>query len=524
VFGYSSNLSPVYYLLLLLLVFLLRAPGFDGNYTTVDTSVYLISAERIVDGGHQYLDTWEHKPPVLVWFYTLFVWLFGSGAFLAVQIFTCFYLFFCAIILNELLMRYQMGRRFSYWPAALLIVFASVPWYTLEMNSEMLLLLPMLLSVSLVTNYAATDKQSPNALFWVGMLSALMVGIRFPAMLFVGGLFLGFVVVARFQLKDLVTLAGGFGLGLFLLGYALHLNGSLWAFVEIGFLFNFDYVLMDKALGDTDLSLNFLEYLKIWGGLLLLAAVGFGAIRNRYNSLMVAQRKLETLFLFWLITGTASVLLSGRFYLHYMLQALPALVFYASYGLQWRAVGWWRVPAFVALFAIPGALSLSYPVVVCTSLYDWVATNIRQPREGGFLQTLQHQLHLSDTELALQADIHRHNASHSVFVADFRPELYTRLGVKCASKYTNINIAYFKMDWLEANVRLRGQLVSGPETLAETYRTFQREMPLYVIDPIGMFTEIRQKLPLLLDPYVADTVAGVPVWRLPPTEAVAVVR
>ncbi len=81
---------------------MIRLPAFHPEYYSLDESIYMINAEIVADGGIQYNDTWDNKPPLLVWFYSSFVWIFGYYALTAIRIFTIFILFLSAFIFNQL--------------------------------------------------------------------------------------------------------------------------------------------------------------------------------------------------------------------------------------------------------------------------------------------------------------------------------------------------------------------------------------------------------------------------------------
>ena len=121
-------------------------------------------------GGVQYVDTWDNKPPIIIWFYSFFVWVFGSGALLAVRIFTVIYLFVAAILLNQFVVENKLLDQFSLLPALLFLILCSVPWYAQELNGEMLMILPVILAFHQLVQITERDPINNRHLFISGLL------------------------------------------------------------------------------------------------------------------------------------------------------------------------------------------------------------------------------------------------------------------------------------------------------------------------------------------------------------------
>ena len=340
--------------MLLVLAFVLRIPSFYGEYVTNDSAIYLNAAERIVDGGVQYVDTWENKPPLTVWVYTLFVWLFGEGASLAIAIFTCVYIFVAALLFNQLFFEFRLLRKFSLLPGGLLVFFLCSPWYIQELNTELLCLLPMIIAIRLMAKHFVDEDPSKSMrLFWAGLMVALCMGFRYHGVFFLAAILLAYIIVARFRGQEFVTLLGGVLTGLAVMLFFIISTGAWSAFWEIGLIYNLDYIRQSGNPGETNGWGNLIENFKLWGGLLFVAVLGFFSLRIHYNKMTVNQRKVETLLLIWLIFSVITLFLGGRFYLHYFYFALPAIMVYVVYALRVRLRGMWRGLAFILIVAFP---------------------------------------------------------------------------------------------------------------------------------------------------------------------------
>jgi hypothetical protein len=201
--------------------------------------------------------------------------------------------------------------------------------------------------------------------------------------------------------------------------------------------------------------------------------------------------------------------------LHYLVLALVPILFYALWYIYTVVPRRFRQWALLAAWAFPLFTASTYLLVATPGNYvaarEWLPVS-----PDGWLSGIYQQLHITATERALQAELQQRNI-RGVWVARYQPELYVRLQQPCSSKYVAYNLAHVKMLWLDHNVRLRGRLVSDMETMADAYRTFRAEMPPAVIDPDGVFNEIRRRLPLLLSVYEPHAVGSVTLWTLPPT-------
>lgn len=500
--------------LLLAAAFALRVPSFWAEYVSTDESIYLIGGQRIADGGTQYLDTWDNKPPVLQWLYAGFCWLFGGGALLAIRLFTCVYLFAGALVFNQLLANFRFTRELSLVPGFLFLLVFSVPWYTQELNAEHLMSVPMLLAFMFVLRHSTSENPKVIMLFWAGLLCALCVGIKYQGAFHFIGLFLGAAFLGRFGVRQAVTLAGGLGVGLvgFLLIFYFH--NSLGAFYDISFLYSFDYITLSDNPGEQNSWANLLEYAKVWGGLGAVGLLGFLALRGQVASAAIRQRKFETLMLMWLVANTVGVAMGGRFYLHYFLLPLPAILFYAYWYHHHRIPFRFKWASWVLWLAFPLFSYSAFFAVSTPGTYAAVRGLFPSISPDGWMQGIYNQVHTTPDEQLLARDIATHAPAGPIWIAGFRPEMYIRLNQHCALKYTNFSMAYYKMLWLPHNLRLRGRLVSDEETLAHVHRTLGATPPPYVIDISGVFAEMKRHLPLLLAAYQPDTVGSTVVYRL----------
>ena len=161
------------YSILFLLTLALRAPSFHGQYFGEDESFYMVAAEKVIDGEAQYLDVWDNKPPILVWVYSFFLWVFGDYALLALRIFAAIYIYLTALLVNRFVDDNRFLRQFSLLPAFLVIFLSSIPWYAQELNGEILMNLPVVMAVTQILQLKERSRKNSIIFSWQGSFLAL---------------------------------------------------------------------------------------------------------------------------------------------------------------------------------------------------------------------------------------------------------------------------------------------------------------------------------------------------------------
>lgn len=488
------------YVVVFLITVAVRLPSFHPNYFEQDESFYLTCGQKIVDGGVQYVDTWDNKPPILVWFYALFVWLFGSSAIIAVRVFTVIYIYVTALLLNQFVVDNKLIERFSLLPAFLYIFLTAVPWYAQELNGEILINLPVMLAVFQILNLSDRGARNNNYLFWSGVLLGACFMIKYQSVFLFLGLVGGYLTLQPPKLTELFSILSGFALSLTVVIGTIYLTGAIEAFWDIGLVYNLDYVRLGRNLGEeVSVLFNLGQYLQLWGPFLLAALIAAAHFRLSYFTNSIRLRKVEVFLLYWFGAALLTVVVGGgRLYLHYFYLMVPPIAIYASKFFEIRINPWIRQLAFVAAMVVPlytfGIFLISAFPTSFTVVDEYLTPN-------GWVEGFRHRLNESHP---LEKYIDKSKVQNGILVMDYEPEIYARLGLPCATRYTNFSIAYFK---LAAFRKLTDKkLISHTESLVDTYRAFQDEMPEYIIDPRDLFPTLREQIPILFSQYDARLV------------------
>lgn len=488
------------YIVVFLITVAVRLPSFHHNYFEQDESFYLTAGQKIVDGGVQYVDTWDNKPPILAWLYAGFIWLFGAKAIIAIRAFTVIYIYVTALMLNQFVVDNKLIERFSLLPAFLYIFLTSVPWYAQELNGEILINLPVMIAVVQILNLGDRTSRNNNFLFWSGTLLGVCFMIKYQSIFLFLGLIGGYVTLQPPKLTEVFSMLAGFMLSLAVVVGIVYLTGAIEAFWDIGLVYNLDYVMLGRNPGEeVSFLFNLGQYLKLWGPFVLAALISAAQFRLSFFTNSIRLRKVEVFLLYWFGAALLTIVIAGgRMYLHYFYLMVPPIAIYASKFFEIRMNPWLRQLAFIGAMAWPVVTFATYVVSAYPTTFTFVDEYIEpQGWIAGFRERL-------NGPHPLEAYIDKSRVQNGILVMDYEPDIYARLGLPCATRYTNFSIAYFK---LEAFRKLEDvTLISHTETLVETYRAFQDELPEYIIDPQNRFPVLRDQIPILFATYEARPV------------------
>lgn len=483
------------YVALFIMTALLRLPSFHPNYFQEDEAYYLTAAEKIVDGGVQYVDTWDNKPPVLVWFYALFVGIFGDFAIFAIRAFTVIYLYVTALLLSQFVVDNKLVERFTLLPGFLYVLICSVPWYAQEMNGELLMNLPIVVAMINVLGLGENPKENQRRLFMAGMMMGICFMIKYQALLIFVGLGIAYFSLVTARLSETFSLIGGFFLVLFACLSGIYLTGALGAYWDIGVVYNLDYMFAGRNPGEEiSVLFNLGQYLQLWGAFVLVALIAIVNFRLSYFKNAIRVRKIEIVILFWVISATLTVILGGgRLYLHYFYLMVPVLCVYAVTYFEMRVSGWLRSLSMIVVMAMP---MFTYLVFVLAAFPGSIPVLESYLRPEGWVHDLRTEL---NEPHPLTKYIEPSKVHNGILVMAYEPTVYARLNLPCATRYTNFSMAYYKLSVFRP---LTGyQLISRSETQADIYREFREEMPEYIVDPMGLFPYLRDQIPVLFSQY-----------------------
>jgi hypothetical protein len=337
------------------------------------------------------------------------------------------------------------------------------------------------------------------------------MGFKYQGILNFIGLLIGIFFFYTFKPSELLTIFLGFMTMILIIFLSLYFTNSLNEFIDIGFLYNFDYIRVGKNFGEeVSFIAGLKEYFKNYGVAIILGILGIINYRSKFYTMSIRQRKIETIIFTLSITSFIGILLGGsRLYLHYFIQILPFLLIHAIYFALTRKK-WGNLLLFFN-FLFPLFTFSIYYFVSTPERYQWIQPYI-QP--NGWVNSKFEELNFSKQEKLLLEDLKNHHKNlKEIFMVDFQPELYLKLKKKCALKYINFSLTYYKMNWLSKH-KGKLRLWSKPEELSDLYKEFLHNKPKYIIDPHQIFEEWKEEIPLFMNQYNSKMVGNYKVYYL----------
>lgn len=474
---------PLPVLLLLLIAAVgLRLPSFLSGSMLESEAMMLLYGDRLASGAVLYTDVWYGGPPMLVWFYGVFCWLFGENALLAIRIFTVIYVFITAVYFNALLLDFRLFRNLRYLPAILLLVLTSVPVQTQEMSAWLLVLLPLLHICFMLVGLSDEYQISYGPYFRAGLWMALCSMADYTVL----SLLLGFLVL-YFRLHSpklgvFFSLFGGVFIGFASVGVYCYFRHSLGALWDQGMLYYIDKQFVPGLLSFEMLTPALLRTtLWRWGVPLLLAVVGVVHYRLRFFSYLRSIRNAETGMALWLLFGLIGLLLTwSRLSFQDLLLLAPPVAFYATKALDLDGFKRFRIPIVLLL---------------CVLVVPHILQSPRPARPN--------------VEV-LRATLSTNPAPQPIWILGDSPLLYRALNAYCPNKYLDFRIATQKLPcFAPPNRNLKSRL----EPEAVFFREFVSDKPRYILDTGQYFTLLRTRYPTLFEQYTGTQVGNFVVYK-----------
>lgn len=336
------------FLLLLTLILLISLPiltyplGRDqGEFATI--------GRGILNGRVPYVDLWNPKPPAVFYVYAAAMALFGQTA----PALRAIDLLIAPLILWAV---YWLGARFhggrvGLWAALLLGVFYfSESFWTLTQNDG-IVLLPMTLAMVCVVKAAFGTRRTWLWALAAGLLCGWVVWFKYPFALFAGAAALSYVMLRwhvspRVRWLDAAAFALGGG-AVILGGIAVLAAMGAWEALLESATVTSQYTALGFNWADFSGALRVAVGFRWtqWGLLFLLAAAGIWltirpTLRGRsgtaaHDDADISRTAALWVWLLWLETGIAIMVVQAKGYDYHWLPMLPALALLGAVGIEW---------------------------------------------------------------------------------------------------------------------------------------------------------------------------------------------
>jgi 4-amino-4-deoxy-L-arabinose transferase-like glycosyltransferase len=507
---------------LFLLNLLLRVFYIRYDFVNGDEGVRALTAVRMLEGARLYADVVTDKPPGASLFYAAVFTVFGRSM-KAVHLAATVWNFGTSLVVYLIAARFYT-RRIGLW-AALLFVYFSTNYFTQDMmaaNTELLMALPYAAAFYSFMAVAFDRKESDGkgVLFGsAGLVTAgLLTGV---SALFkqIGVLNLGFFALYEVlaiwnarakRLEDgawlkasirravarLSLIAVGFLSVLAAFVLWLGSMGALRDFWRNGVVLNMFYIdsepfgLWIKFMVGRGLGYVFFNAV-LWSlaGWAVWRSVREGERKDAVDQARSAEHaRFDVAAALWCAVSLVAVIISGRFYGHYFIPALPALSLLGARGWNFLAETL-RTPAYRRRAQVTlGVLSLLFLIGLfrCHHRTAVVAyetlTGTRTRWSGNWGMTKREQ----EAEVVSQFVRERVPAGEPLYIWGYAHDVYWRTRCRPASRYLTPYYIDGRFSDAEATVPSSGQEFRR-EAAANLLADLRRSRPRLILDVEGSF-------------------------------------
>ncbi len=314
---------PLWLVLLLAFIFVLRIPSFAEPYYYGDEMIYLTLGEAIKQGEVLYKDIHDNKPPLLYVTAAIAGNVFWFRVILAFWNLTTIIIFYklVEVLFPKKSILQKLATTIFATLTTIPLLEGNIP------NSEVFMIGPTILAFYILF----TKNHTPKTLVISGVLFSIATLFKVPAAFDLPVIVFYWILTAKKLNKPMIVeiinksiyLLIGFLTPIILTFVWYSLNGALGEYLQAAFLQNFGYL---STFRPDDIAEPFL----VKNGPLLVRAFISALL---IFVLWILRRKLSKQFIFlsiWLILALFATTLSERPYPHYLIQAVPSVsIFFA---------------------------------------------------------------------------------------------------------------------------------------------------------------------------------------------------
>ncbi len=505
-FRLLTNISLGIHLLVLALAVLLWWPGLTNDFLLNREALLLLQSKATGAGDVLYRDVWLAGPPLMVWIYQSFQWMFGSYGLTALKVLFVVYLYLTAVIFPAVLAEVKALKGGIGFAAVLIVVLAASPWYAQEVHSSLLALWPVTMAFYGVIRLGESSRDDSSQALMAGIWLGIATWASFRMTLWFGGVLVGYLLIRTIRGREIFALFFGWGLvGLTLL-LVLFFQGNLSSFWYTGILGYLDQMRFGLGSQDRFGGLDILKgWILMWGPALLLALVGFTHFRIKFYNYLVRIRRVETIAAVWGTIGLALVIFRfNRLDWSDTLLLAPPTAFYAAkvFELKWNIRLKWMVAILV----------FAFPLYQYLGFWGWKlpeTMSVFRPAEQQNWRGA-HLVYPSASLLTVEKSLHSLPTGSPILILDHQPTWYYALNHPLTLPYTDSRLLPYRLEALPANKYSGHWSPTEPEY--ETFRNFSLYPPAAIIDPQHSVPYLQERYPTLMRKYVQIDSGEYNIW------------
>lgn len=481
---------------ILITILILRIPNLFEPYWYGDEGIYLTVGEGVRQGLSLYQEIYDHKPPGIFLLAALAGSIFWFKALLLISHLVTAVLFWklAEILFNKNAHRVLVASGIFALLTTLPLLEGNIT------NGEILMIGPVI--GALVIVFGAT-RITWRRLLLAGILFSTAALIKPPALLDTAALVVFWIIASLWRWKDIMktvvhSLLLGIGIlvPILLASTYFYYRGTLADFLSASFLQNLSYLSAwgVPTLAGQDGAIQFgLPFRSV---VLAITIIGILMFKKFFDK--------TTLFAsIWFVFAVFSMLLSGRPYPHYIIQAVPPLAILVTILLLGREKYRFLTVPFLLIFFTSLVFYKFYYYPVFSYYQNFLSFSAGQKSQEEYFRHFDGRVPI--TYKLAEVIASRTTSQEKIFIWGTMPELYALTHRLPPGRYvTSFHIGDFQGE-------------------AETLKSLQDNPPRYIIRvqgekrPFSGFDSFLYKNYLLDEVSSSaylETVDGVEVWKL----------
>jgi 4-amino-4-deoxy-L-arabinose transferase-like glycosyltransferase len=505
--------AGLFLLNLLLRIFYLRYDFVNG-----DEGIRALTAVRMLEGARLYADVVTDKPPGASLFYAAVFVVFGLSM-KAVHSAAIVWNFATSVVVY-LIGAHWFNRRIGLW-AALLFVYFSTNYFTqdtMAANTELLMALPYTASFYFLTRASTPvdSKAKPNmfwfSLFVAGLLTGIATLFKQTGVLNLG-VFVLYEALLIWRLREsqrassmlraslrLLVIGAGFVFAIAIFVLWLGSQNALGVFWRDAVVVNWFYIDSEPAgLWFKFMSSRGASFILFNAVLWSLASWAAWRSIKHIRAERSAQddearnldAKMDRALTLWAVVTLLSVIISGRFFGHYFIPALPALSILAARGARLLSIALsdrsrrrhaFVVLAILSVFFLVGLIRSHHRTAVLA--YETL-TGTRTHWSANWGMTRRQD----EAEVVSQFVRSQISPGEPLYIWGYAHDVYWRTRGRPASRYLAPYFIDGRFPDAEAMVSVSGEKFRN-KAAANLLEDLQRTRPKLILDVEGSFRSL----------------------------------
>ena len=316
-------MKKIIYISVIFIVVLLMRFNTFVSLPDRDASIFAYTGSLILDGGLPYLNSWDHKPPLIYLLNAGIFKMFGKG-FSQIAIFEFIWIIISVICFYKLALNFFKKSVSLFITLFFAVIFGNDMFVQSYGMTETYMILPAMLSVYYIFRFYKTGLL--RYVLLSGIMCCLSFMFRQTGILIILPVLISFMYQlkkSQIRLKTVFVYFIGIIIPIIPIINWFWFKGAFFDYIDQVFIFNSIYI---KEAGFSYFENLKTSYLIKYPALLISFIAG-------YFCVIIFEKKVlnRIVLLSWFLADLFSVVISRRFFDHYFIQMLPVMVLISGY-------------------------------------------------------------------------------------------------------------------------------------------------------------------------------------------------